>query len=98
MAQAYCWGRNYYGQIGNGTSSTSTTYSTPQAVNTNTVTSYSSLSVGSNFACGLRSGTGAAYCWGRGDLNQLGNGTRLTIVHYPLLLRQALFRVMILLP
>lgn len=67
--QAYCWGINNYGQLGDGTT---VNKSIPTAVNT--ALSFVSLSAGWDHVCGLTS-SGAAYCWGRNNNGQLGDGT-----------------------
>jgi alpha-tubulin suppressor-like RCC1 family protein len=64
----YCWGFNGDGELGNGTTTNS---STPVAVGGNHT--YSSLSVGDAFACGVATG-GTVYCWGYGSQGQLGTG------------------------
>ena len=73
--QAYCWGDNTYGQLGNN----STTQSlVPVAVNTSgvlagkTVTSIST-STGTFYTCALADGQ--AYCWGVNINGQLGNNS-----------------------
>ncbi len=69
---AYCWGDNTYGQLGDGTTTTSPT---PVAVSLPAgVTGFASLSAGSMHTCGVAS-TGAGYCWGKNDFGQLGDGT-----------------------
>lgn len=69
--QAYCWGSNGYGQVGN---DTNTDQNAPVAVlgplNGATVTA---ISTGDLTTCAIKSG--AAYCWGYGDYGQLGNQT-----------------------
>lgn len=50
-----------------------------QAV-TNNELLFESISAGSGFACGLAVG-GYAYCWGRNDAGQLGNGSTTATVH-----------------
>ena len=71
-AAASCWGSNYSGQLGDGSTRFS---SSPVAVQGGL--SFSALSAGSSFTCGL-STAGAAYCWGANDLGELGNGTRIS--------------------
>lgn len=83
-AQAYCWGENTYGQVGDG----STTHRrSPVAVNTGGVLANKyivDIAVGKSFACVIAStvssslGKGRIYCWGRADEGQLGNGTTAT--------------------
>lgn len=65
---AYCWGANSDGQLGNGTTTSSTT---PVAV-TGSYT-FTSLSAGNYFTCGITTAQ-AMYCWGYGDDGGLGNG------------------------
>ena len=71
---AFCWGNNGSGQLGDGSSTYSTT--SPAAVTTTgalagkTVTT---ISAGYNNTCAIASG--AAYCWGSNTSGQLGNGT-----------------------
>ena len=71
----YCWGRNAEGELGNGTTSSS---SSPVAVSTAgalagiTVTQITSNAGQSE--CALSS-SGAAYCWGYNSNGQLGNNT-----------------------
>ncbi|MDP3630642.1 MAG: prepilin-type N-terminal cleavage/methylation domain-containing protein [Actinomycetota bacterium] len=70
--QAYCWGRNTYGQLGND----STTQSlVPVAVSTSGVLSgktIMSISAGQYYACAIVSDN-QAYCWGSSGNGQLGN-------------------------
>jgi alpha-tubulin suppressor-like RCC1 family protein len=67
---AYCWGSNQYGQLGNGSTIPS---STPVQVAGGM--KFTSIVAGGNlFACGLAT-TGAAYCWGWNQAGYLGNGS-----------------------
>ena len=69
---AFCWGANGSGQLGDGTTTSSTV---PVAV-TGGLT-FTQLVVGDLHACGITAGQ-AAHCWGLNDLNgggQLGDGT-----------------------
>lgn len=69
---AYCWGWNFYGQLGDGTTSYR---ATPVAV----IGGHSFASVSASaaaltpFTCALTS-DGVAWCWGFGYAGQLGNG------------------------
>jgi alpha-tubulin suppressor-like RCC1 family protein len=70
---AYCWGAGGSGQLGN--NSTTATQDTAVAVTTSGVLSgvtLTQITAGTSFACAL--GAGAAYCWGLGTGDQLGNG------------------------
>ena len=71
---AYCWGQNYDGQLGDGSTAPS---DVPVAVDTSgalagqTVTQ---ISYGNTYACALGS-SGAAYCWGLNATGELGDGS-----------------------
>jgi alpha-tubulin suppressor-like RCC1 family protein len=67
---AHCWGRNQFGQLGNGSTSDQ---NTPSAVilGLNFVDLAGSYG---NFTCGL-TGEGKAYCWGYNRYGQLGDGS-----------------------
>jgi alpha-tubulin suppressor-like RCC1 family protein len=67
--QAYCWGANSYGQLGDGTTVDSRV---PVAV-TGSLT-FKSIAVGGVHTCGLTTG-GLVYCWGWNDRGTLGDGT-----------------------
>ncbi len=72
--QAYCWGRNNYGQLGTGNTTNS---SVPVEVSTSTgllgkvVTNV--LNGGYSHTCAIADSQ--AYCWGRNNYGQLGDGT-----------------------
>ena len=64
-----CWGRNHHGQLGNGTTTDSTT---PVAVSN--ITGATSIAAGQDHTCVALS-NGEARCWGWNNRGQLGNGT-----------------------
>jgi alpha-tubulin suppressor-like RCC1 family protein len=66
---AYCWGTNEWGQLGDGSS---TNQISPVLVGGRL--SFSAVSTGLQYTCGVTAG-GAAYCWGRNGIGQLGDGT-----------------------
>jgi alpha-tubulin suppressor-like RCC1 family protein len=66
---AYCWGTNFYGQLGDGT--------TTQRLVPNTVAgglTFAGVGAGGIHTCGVAT-SGAAYCWGYNGYGQLGDGT-----------------------
>lgn len=72
--QAYCWGSNGYGQLGNNSTTDS---HVPVAVST--VGAFSGktvleVSMGSSFGCAIASDN-YAYCWGSNYRGQLGNNS-----------------------
>jgi len=70
---AYCWGYNVYGQLGNGSLDSSNVPVLVSQGERPTGVTFSSISAGSSHTCAL--GTdGNAYCWGCGRLGKLGNG------------------------
>lgn len=70
--QAYCWGDNSLGKLGNGTFTGS---AVPVAVSGGH--EWKSLSAGGSVTCGVTIDDDA-YCWGAGFAGQLGDGGRRT--------------------
>jgi alpha-tubulin suppressor-like RCC1 family protein len=68
--EAYCWGYNNYGQLGNGTAVNSNVPVKVLGLEGKTVTG---IGVGTAHTCAIANG--AAYCWGNTGLGQMGNGT-----------------------
>jgi alpha-tubulin suppressor-like RCC1 family protein len=66
---ARCWGRNDYGQLGDGTKISRTTPVTVSGGLT-----FEAVSAGRHHTCGVTS-SGTAYCWGRNRFRQLGDST-----------------------
>ncbi len=71
--QAYCWGANRNGKIGNGLTSPSF-YTSPVAVSLIPGLTIKSISSGLYNTCAVASDN-KAYCWGGNFLGQLGDGT-----------------------
>src|SRR6266850_1663508 len=69
VGAAYCWGSNYFGQLGTGSNTNS---ATPVVVSGGL--RFITLASGTDHTCGLTR-AGAAYCWGEGSWGQLGNGS-----------------------
>ena len=67
--QAYCWGANNQGQLGNNSTTVSRI---PVAVQMPAGVSFQSIAAGYAHTCALTT-TGQAYCWGYGD--RLGNNS-----------------------
>jgi hypothetical protein len=67
--EAYCWGSNFYGELGDGR--TTSGGRTPTLVTT--ASRFASIYAGGNYTCALTA-SGAAYCWGRDGSGQLGLG------------------------
>lgn len=63
-----CWGFNYSGQLGNGT-----TESSSVPVNVTGITDATAVSAGEDHSCARLEG-GAVKCWGKNGSGQLGNG------------------------
>jgi uncharacterized repeat protein (TIGR02059 family) len=68
-----CWGSNYSGQLGNGSSGSSADRNTPVDV-TGLSSGVAAIALGDTHSCALMT-TGGVKCWGRGELGQLGNGS-----------------------
>lgn len=66
----YCWGWNYYGNVGDGTTDDT---NVPTLVSMPPNVDFRSISVGEQHACALSTG-GAAYCWGNNGNGELGIG------------------------
>jgi len=70
--KAYCWGYNYNGQLGDGTTNYSSGVNGPQRVIGGLT--FASIRGGGYHTCGLTA-RGKAYCWGYNGYGQLGDGT-----------------------
>jgi alpha-tubulin suppressor-like RCC1 family protein len=72
---AYCWGRNLFGELGDGTP---TSPENPANQNIPVLVSgglsFASVSAGGFHSCGVTPG-GDAYCWGGNRAGELGDGT-----------------------
>ena len=68
--KAWCWGSDYYGQVGDGSAGQADKYA-PVAVADNHT--FTHLSAGGVFTCGIDT-TGKAWCWGHDSYGELGDG------------------------
>ena len=73
----YCWGLNAHGQLGNGVAAPDNSMrdSVAKPVALPAGIALSRIYAGKYHTCGLTA-AGLAYCWGRNDYAQLGDGTR----------------------
>jgi alpha-tubulin suppressor-like RCC1 family protein len=70
----YCWGSNAFGQLGKGGAVTASSRdSIPQLVAAPAGVVFARMYAGESHSCAIDV-TGDAYCWGRNDYGQLGNG------------------------
>jgi alpha-tubulin suppressor-like RCC1 family protein len=76
---AHCWGSNLSGELGIGSTGTDPVTS-PVPVSGGFT--FTSISVGLNFACGVTSRLGA-FCWGDNALGQLGSGLSVLLTDAP---------------
>jgi alpha-tubulin suppressor-like RCC1 family protein len=73
---AYCWGSNGENQLGTGLDSAVAPVLSRVPTPVAGGLAFQSLSLGVDHACGLTR-QGAAYCWGRSEFGQIGDGTVL---------------------
>jgi len=68
QGDAYCWGKNGSGQLGDGTTAD---HATPVRVKAST--RFASITTGGVHTCAITTGADA-YCWGKNSYGQLGDG------------------------
>jgi alpha-tubulin suppressor-like RCC1 family protein len=73
-AHLWCWGHNEYGQLGDGTT---TNRALPVQVNGLSLVTAVAVSAKGQFTCAMDRSLNA-YCWGRNDHGQLGDGTTVS--------------------
>ena len=69
---AYCWGRNEFGRLGDGTGADRTA---PVRVAAPRGVTFASVSTGAAHSCALAAAGGVAYCWGANFAGQLGDNS-----------------------
>ena len=67
-----CWGKNYFGQIGDGSTTDRKTPVSITALGTTVV----ELAIGTSHSC-ARHGNGSLSCWGHGFYGQIGDGSKV---------------------
>src|SRR5437879_184612 len=67
---AYCWGRNEFGRLGDGTAVDRTL---PVRVAAPAGVTFTSVGTGAGFSCGLAAAGGSVYCWGSNFAGELGD-------------------------
>ena len=69
--KGYCWGSNAFGQIGDGTYTSSTV---PIAISNKIVSAWKSIDAGEYYTCGIALDD-KGYCWGYNYYGQVGDGS-----------------------
>lgn len=81
--RAFCWGGNFFGQLGNGISGQSDANAGRlRPVEVVGGLRWRNVSVGQSHACGVTTDD-IAYCWGYGGFGQLGTGDYVFSVSHP---------------
>lgn len=71
----YCFGSNYFGELGDGT-----TNNAKKPVKARSVAGVKALATGAEVTCAVLA-NGSASCWGMNDMGQLGQGNTDKLVH-----------------
>lgn len=72
---AYCWGSNQYGELGDGT--TTNAFLPVKVGGVLTGKTITKIVAGGHFTCAVADGQ--LYCWGRNDVAQVGDGSQDTV-------------------
>lgn len=70
---AWCWGRNNWGQVGDGT-----TTNRPLPTQVGAARDWTTIATGGSTTCGLRGASGELICWGLNYRGQVGDRTTTT--------------------
>ncbi|HPS31332.1 MAG TPA: hypothetical protein PLZ43_13820 [bacterium] len=76
----YCWGSNYYGQLGDGTGGDETS-NNDKLIPTSIDSKWTILSAGGWHTCGNDRENKELYCWGQNNAGQIGTGTCDSLNH-----------------
>lgn len=68
----WCWGSNYFGQTGQASLGAGSYTTVPTPISS--TRKFSKLGGSRAHICGIEVLTNEVFCWGQGDMNQLGNG------------------------
>lgn len=85
LGNAYCWGDDGLGQVGNGVQAFGNVEAAPARVLTNNFVSgelFTGITAGSNYTCAATD-RNKAYCWGQGAGGRLGQDAAGIAVHEP---------------
>ena len=74
--QAYCWGRNPSGELGNNSTTNSNIAVAVYTAGVLSGKTISTISIGSNHICAIASDS-QAYCWGSNFYGELGNNNKI---------------------
>ena len=76
--EAFCWGLNNYGQLGNG----STDYNSTRPTRVAGQHRFNEIAISYQHGCGIDGG--AAFCWGHNNTGQLGNPLSTVVAREPI--------------
>jgi len=80
--QAYCWGSNWQGVLGNGDVTETNQFLPVKVEGDLNGVAVSGIDTGEFSSCAIRSSDGQAYCWGNNGNGTLGNGDTTGVKQY----------------